>query len=277
MKVAQGLSFPRNLMDLLSSLLEVTTRKRLTTAQILAHPWMKGNTLTQSELSKSLSEKQAKALENILRHGRHPGKDKRQELVFRDALDSAKKKTLAEAIQKALEGARKGLVKPVLLPSSFVGGAMRVEVPRTKVNKVFVTLLESLQKMQPSPGTLGETIQDRLQVVSVDVGSENAPSMQIEVRNGESTVEVEALFFSDGVRDQPETPGAEKRVDTSDNKAYTLAEFKTMYGPFEGEDIWKTAPEVPSEGSIVVFQRLNGTYTDYGHVLLRLKRALLPS
>jgi len=113
------------------------------------------------------------------------------------------------------------------------------------------------------------------QVVSIDVQPE-AAVIQIDVRNGDSSVEVQASIFSDGKGGgQPESSGAERRIDTEDSKAYTLQQFKTMYGPIEGEDIWNTAPKVPTAGSIVSFQRLNGKWNDYGHVVLRLKRALV--
>uniref|UniRef100_A0A6V3IZJ3 Protein kinase domain-containing protein n=1 Tax=Lotharella globosa TaxID=91324 RepID=A0A6V3IZJ3_9EUKA len=169
MKVAQGLSFPKDLKDLLWNLLEVSTGKRLTCAQILAHPWLKGKILTQSELAKTLSERSAGSLEAILKRTNSPGEDKRQAQVFRDALDSGKRKTLAEAIQKAITDAEKGLVKPILLPSSFVGGAMQLDVEGVTTQQAYVKLLEAIQKMQPSTETLGKSVQDRLQVIGLDV------------------------------------------------------------------------------------------------------------
>jgi len=166
MKVAQGLTFPEDLKDLLWKLLEVSTRKRLTCSQILAHPWLKGKTLTQSELAKTLSERSAGSLEAILKRTNSPGEDKRQAQVFRDALDSGKRKSLSEAIKKAIADAEKGLVKPILLPSSFVGGAIRLDVEGITTEKAYVRILEAVQKMQPSTESLGESVQDRLQVVT---------------------------------------------------------------------------------------------------------------
>jgi len=117
----------------------------------------------------ALSERSAGSLEAILKRTNSPGEDKRQAQVFRDALDSGKRKTLAEAIQKAITDAEKGLVKPILLPSSFVGGAMQLDVEGVTTQQAYVKLLEAIQKMQPSTETLGKSVQDRLQVIGLDV------------------------------------------------------------------------------------------------------------
>jgi len=80
--------------------------------------------------------------------------------------------------------------------------------------------------------------------VSISVQPE-AAVIQIDVRNGDDSVEVQATIFSDGKGDgQAESSGEERRIDTEDNKSYTLQQFKSMYGPSEGEDLFNTAPKV---------------------------------
>jgi len=289
--------FSTDLKDIIEKLLEPKPDKRLPIDSVQQHPWFKKDVLSQESFAKALSER--KGSENLLQIlsrgavGQTSANQQKQPLVHRTTQTPETKSKPAEDIIAVLSKARinKQLPRAQRLPgddqSTLVGGATRVEVKDVHPHTVWGRLIDALDDIGSKVISVEFESESESQE-SKDEGEQGlAVNVGIQYPNSAACA-VGVTVYSDGValdsqdREQQQqqqhlqkTKKEERRIDTSDSKAYTKAEFETMYGPMEGAEIWDTSQRVCSEGSVVVIRRLDGGWREFMRSFVFLRHWLV--
>ncbi|GAB5371940.1 hypothetical protein AAMO2058_001623300 [Amorphochlora amoebiformis] len=267
-------SFPNDFRDIVNRILRVNPRDRADLKEIQNHSWYRKAVYTQQELTKVLNERKCSDME--IEHqlyteqvkGGSGGEGTRgmfydYDLVYRDivsAVGSCPKNVYASL--KALE--KRKVKIGVFDPKVYVGAVSRAVIKGHSPSKVLAQVTRALRILGHKVNSL-ELPQD-----------EPGNPIRIGLSHNQEKCTFDMVVYSDGVKSIKEAKesSVEMRIDSDDGKLYTLEKFKAMYGPTQGELAWEEAGKAPSEGTVVVFQRLSGRWKQFAISIQCLKRLI---
>mmetsp|Transcript_22306 Transcript_22306/g.33235 ORF Transcript_22306/g.33235 Transcript_22306/m.33235 type:complete len:542 (+) Transcript_22306:73-1698(+) len=258
-----GMKLSNELMDLISKLLTPDPKHRFDTKEVQSHPWFKKPIHTQKQFQDVMIGRAMTQLAALLgKFTFEPDKisqnwkrgladRKYRSISSLEQLETSQTKTPSQSVQFTLRNIETwaSSTKATKIPAGYVGGILRIQLERIRPQRTCRALAKSLERMGAK-------------VTSVEL----LPNLVLRCTTGKDCI-VDIVVFSDGMKElertHDENDSRERRVDSYDNKAYTIEDFVRMYGPMEGKHIYSEAKPAPKEGSVLIFQRLSGNFVHY--------------